>query len=95
MRNFRKEYCIEKGLNYIKPKNYSMNDYIVHLENKLEQAINFTSSSTELPSKEEMDSMLSDLIVNNFESDEYSGKKEYGFGFRACYRWIVKDLKRK
>ena len=48
MRNFRKEYCIEKGLNYIKPENSMMNNYIVYLEEKLNEAINYTHSCEEL-----------------------------------------------
>jgi hypothetical protein len=34
MKKIRKEYCKENGLNYIKPENSSMNDYILYLEKK-------------------------------------------------------------
>lgn len=39
MKNFRKEYCEENGLNYIKPENSSMKDYVIWLENKLKEVI--------------------------------------------------------
>jgi len=48
-----------------------------------------------LPTKKELDSRLEMLITNNFEADENDGKKEYGFGFRACYRWIFSQVKQK
>lgn len=48
-----------------------------------------------LPSKEAMNERVSKLIFENFEEDEIANRREYAFGFRACYRWIVKDLKNK
>lgn len=48
-----------------------------------------------LPSKEEMNEKVNTLIFENFEDDEIANRREYGFGFRACYRWIVKELKHK
>lgn len=48
-----------------------------------------------LPSKEAMNEKVNTLIFENFEDDEIANRREYGFGFRACYRWIVSELKHK
>lgn len=32
---FRKEYCEKNGLNYIKPENSNLHDYILYLEKRL------------------------------------------------------------
>tara|TARA_R110000787_G_scaffold268048_1_gene374470 strand:+ start:997 stop:1296 length:300 start_codon:yes stop_codon:yes gene_type:complete len=47
------------------------------------------------PTKEAMNEKVNKLIIENFEDDEIANRREYAFGFRACYRWIVKDLKHK
>ena len=41
-----------------------------------------------LPSEEEINSKLNELKENNFEDDEKTAKREYGYGFRRCYFWL-------
>lgn len=52
MNEFRKEYCEENGLNWIKPENTRAKDYVIWLEDKLKEAITVTRSCTQLNNKE-------------------------------------------
>lgn len=65
------------------------------LQEWIEKQFAIHSVVSSLPSKEAMNKKVNTLIFENFEDDEIANRREYGFGFRACYRWILNELKHK
>ena len=82
MNKYREEYCRENGLMYIKPENTSMNDYVEFLENKLNEAINYSQCSIQLKGGKYTQNFI-DYVEKFFK---YKPK---------VYEWVSKDGKRE
>jgi hypothetical protein len=61
--------------------------------NTLEQAINFTGSSTELPSKEDVISEGEKQIIDWLEGNTDLEKKHYRVAFRRSFEYVLRRLK--
>ena len=70
-------------------------DVTLRLSDRLVNLLNIPGVVSSLPSKEAMNKKVNTLIFENFEDDEIANRREYGFGFRVCYRWVVNELKHK
>lgn len=67
MNKLRQEYCKENGLNYIKPKNTEMKEYVIWLEKRIE-ALNIANVSQQ----RELLEWLSNEDYFNIPKDEIS-----------------------
>lgn len=73
----------------LEKRGYKNDDLINEIEqiyNKQQLPIHGVVKS--LPTDEEMNIELNECLNIYFEENEYDAKKEYGFGFRKCFRWL-------